>query len=159
MKWMKVFSSEGSTVLDTGYQYTDSLFSSSLIFYRYCASCNPLFRHIYYKRISAVPPTFSAYRQMLLIWQSDDNYINTDFHMYGSYADLRNDTNRWQFCNYDDIPNNVAFPRDCAPSSGETVSYNWNSKYGYSCCPFIANKIDKYSFYVAYFGEFEFGGI
>ncbi len=41
--------------------------------------------------------------------------------MYGSDSDMKNDTSRWMFCNFDD--STIAFPRHCGPSAA--VGFQW----------------------------------
>ena len=43
-----------------------------------------------------------------------------------TYQDAMDDSNAWQYCNYDD--GGVGFPRDCGRSSG--VGGQWNSWAG-----------------------------
>jgi hypothetical protein len=61
-------------------------------------------------------------------WSSATNALNTNFYLYGSYSDFIKRTNPWNFCNYDDCANTVAFPRDCSPSTA--TPYQWTYLMG-----------------------------
>jgi hypothetical protein len=103
----------------------DSYFSrtpdGSGIFYRACPSCVSTHQHIWYRRLTPIG-TFSMYSNAFQTWASAQNVLNVDFALYSSLNDLLADTNRWQFCNYDD--GNIGFPRDCGPSG--SVGGQWN---------------------------------
>jgi hypothetical protein len=64
-----------------------------------------------YKRIAPYPSTFDAYSVFTTTWISTHNLLHTDFEFYSSYENLKDDTEKWEFCNYDDT--DVGFPRDC----------------------------------------------
>ena len=70
----------------------------------------------YYKRVTPLPDNFNAYNIFTDTWASTDNVLNTDFELYFSLDDLKQESNKWAFCNYDDP--GVGFPRDCGPTSG-----------------------------------------
>ena len=77
----------------------------------------------YYKRVTPLPDNFNAYKLFTETWASTDNVLNTDFELYTSFDDLKQETNKWAFCNYDD--SGVGFPRDCGPTRG--VPFIWFS--------------------------------
>ncbi len=54
---------------------------------------------------------------------SNSNILNTDFYLFSTYSDLYNNTNKWQYCNYDDT--NVGIFRDCGKTS--LIGSNWLS--------------------------------
>jgi len=104
----------------------DTLFRASGLFYRICPTCDHLsHKEIYYKRITPIPDDFSFFDSVIYTWSSNNNILNVDFYLYSSYDDLKNDVNRWQYCNYDDV--NVGFPRDCGLYG--PVPNTWTSSY------------------------------
>ena len=105
----------------------NALFAGSFIFYRLCSDCISTHQIIYYKRISPIPVEFSIYEQMNM-WSSNNNILNTDFKLYGSYSDLIRNVNAWSFCNYDDFAAFIGFPRDCGPTGW--VPGQWNKADG-----------------------------
>ena len=78
----------------------------------------------YYKRTTPLPDNFNAYRLFTEAWISDDNLLNSDFELYSSFDDMKQETNQWQFCNYDDPD---VSPRDCALNEGNP--WMWFSMY------------------------------
>ena len=59
-------------------------------------------------------------------WRSANNIINVNFGLYSTFQDAILDENRWQFCNYDDIPRVGAF-RDCGPTLETKRNGQWTS--------------------------------
>eukprot|EP01084_Bolivina_argentea_P203496 347560_1 len=100
-------------IVDVGATQFNKAFTDSgtYIIKRECAKCLPTHQIIYYKRIKNTE-TFDAYSYMKL-WRSAENIINTDFKMYSTLQDAVNDVNAWQYCNYDDVANNIGAFRDC----------------------------------------------
>jgi hypothetical protein len=84
---------------------------------------NNQWEQIYYKRISTIPSGFSMYDTLLKVWASANNNMGTDFNLYSTLSDLQNDTNRFQFCNYDDFGSSVGAFRDCGKNS--YVPWTW----------------------------------
>jgi hypothetical protein len=56
-----------------------------------------------------------AYSLFTYLWASANNNLNVDFEIYSNEVDMRNDENKWTYCNYDDP--DVGFPRDCGRSA------------------------------------------
>jgi len=60
-----------------------------------------------------------AHSMFTYLWVREGNQFHTDFDIYPSLADVRANTNAWQYCNFSDDPEpdhfNVGFPRDCGP--------------------------------------------
>ena len=86
-----------------------------------------------YKRVTSFNGNF--YQQILIHWMSNSNIINTDFYLFSTYLDLHNNTNKWQYCNYDDAT--VGIFRDCGKSN--LVGGNWlgnGSTYTLGLVPF-----------------------
>ena len=54
------------------------------------------------------------------------NNMNTDFKLYSTIEDARNDINAWKFCNFNDTAG-VGFPRDCGVNAA--TSKGWISYY------------------------------
>jgi len=113
---------------------------SDFIVRRYCDSCAPSHRDIYYRRFTEVPPSpdFNLLDLFLNNWNDTNNVRGIDFNLYSSYDDAKNgyatrsetdtDPNAWKYCNFNYL--NVGFPRDCGPSG--YVGNQWNSfkRYG-----------------------------
>lgn len=131
----EVKSSQVST--DLGATVVNQLFATSNVFYRICPSCVSTHQLIFYQRVSTMPASFSIYSSMISLWSASNNILNTDFKLFGSYADFSTQQNAWQVCNYDGV---VAFPRDCGPTS--VVVSQWNSLVSYS------SYTQNYAFYV-----------
>lgn len=112
-------------ISDLGEAATNAMFASSpsRIFRRLCAYCQPPHNVIFYKRQSAMPDSFSIYRNMAATWASEGNVLGVDFNLYGSYEDTLAGTNAWQYCNYDVAA--IGFPRECGPL-GRSAS-QWNA--------------------------------
>jgi len=90
---------------------------------RICRSCHRnTHKDIIYKRLT--PKGEVDFKDLFLNhWQSNENVRTSDFNLFSSMDDAENDTNPWQFCNYNDW--GVGFPRDCGPTGpvgGEWVS-------------------------------------
>jgi len=94
----------------------DAMFTWSKVFYRTCPDCGSTHHIIFYKRISTTMGAFSVTSNMFDTWSRAQNVLNQDFELYGSEADMNAGVNKWQFCNYDDNNEKVAFPRDCGVS-------------------------------------------
>ena len=92
---------------------------------RVCRHCRTSHKDTYYRRLTDMSDDFDLLDTLMNNWMSKDNMLNVDFAIYSSHLDAYYDTNRWQYCNYDD--KGIGFPRDCGPSG--RVSYNWNSYY------------------------------
>jgi hypothetical protein len=92
---------------------------------RICDSCSEeSHRNIYYKRITPIPASLNFLELFKSQWVScPGNILNIDFRLYSSYEDAVNDTNRWNYCNYNKA--GVGFPRECGPTS--KVTHQWNS--------------------------------
>lgn len=119
--------------------------SPNKIVYRFCPLCLDSHRHIFYRRLTAVPAasTFNFLDLFMNNWFSKNNLLNTDFKLYSTYDDAIADRNAWAYCNYDDAQ--VGFPRDCAP-----VSYapcQWVS-YSRSTCSQAEYSSHNHGFYV-----------
>jgi hypothetical protein len=106
---------------------------------RVCDSCTSVpHRDIYYKRLTALPPpgTNTTAGEVYFLnmfmnrWASYKNVLNTDFELYSSYEDAMAGTNKWLYCNYDELNHPVGFPRDCAPISW--TGDQWNSYSGWN---------------------------
>jgi len=98
------------------------------IIYRYCMSCKPTHQHIFYVRLTPIPGgDFNFLNLFMNNWVSANNLLNTDFELYSTIGDAlnRNQTARWQVCNYDDPAKTVGFPRDCDPYA--LTICQWNS--------------------------------
>jgi hypothetical protein len=105
--------------VDRGQAYADAMFQTAgSIFKRECPSCVTSHKFIFYKRITAVPSSFSVYNNMKELWSSADNILNTDFELYSSWNDLQSGMNAWQYCSFDDT--GVAFPGNCQLTVGQT---------------------------------------
>jgi len=107
------------------------------IIYRYCRECkdNNHFshKHIYYKRITAIPPTKEVDFLDLFMnnwFKTPSNKLNEDFTLHSSYADAVSGNNAWTYCNYDDT--NVGFPRDCGPTQKSDHQWNKYTTSGWS---------------------------
>ena len=105
--------------------YMDNLFLSSGVFRRKCYNCDSDHTDIYYKRLTPIPPAFSFYDSIISTFSSGNNILNTDFALYQSFYDFKNNINWWQYCNYNDV--GVGFPRDCGPTSQSFVSNQFTS--------------------------------
>ena len=65
----------------------------------------------YYKRLT-YKALFDLYTNFAVTWSDQSNVLNQDFKMYTNYSDLLQDSNSWQYCDYN-MPN-VGYPADCA---------------------------------------------
>merc|ERR1712174_148255 len=94
---------------------------------RICRSCHRnTHKDIIYKRLT--PKGEVDFKDLFLNhWQSNENVRTSDFNLFSSMDDAENDTNPWQFCNYNDW--GVGFPRDCGPTG--FVGGEWNSMRGH----------------------------
>lgn len=111
------------TPVDLGEAITNTLFSKTMILKRDCTTCDVANSTIYYKRTTPIPANFSVYQNIKYIWASASNLLNTDFKMYNTIADLQNDTNSFQYCNYDDL-NGIGGFRDCGLSGPSDTQWN-----------------------------------
>eukprot|EP01001_Neometanema_parovale_P006812 NODE_3154_length_1269_cov_53.138743_g2995_i0.p1 GENE.NODE_3154_length_1269_cov_53.138743_g2995_i0~~NODE_3154_length_1269_cov_53.138743_g2995_i0.p1 ORF type:complete len:290 (+),score=24.71 NODE_3154_length_1269_cov_53.138743_g2995_i0:150-1019(+) len=66
---------------------------------------------------------------MFVMWGSVQNILGVDFELYNSYSDLLTGSNKWTYCNYDDLTG-VGFPRDCQPSTGAADYYQFTAMTG-----------------------------
>jgi len=123
-QYIPVYSKGEYGLLDLGEQTTNKLFNVYKIFKRDCLSCGDEYKEIYYKRLTDIPENFSIYSQFNN-WTNVNNVLNTDFKLYSTLEDLINDTNAWDFCNYNDP--NIGFPRDCGSSTTSNMGGQWNS--------------------------------
>jgi len=123
--WLQIYTISGSTggtgTVTYNFGSTMDTYASTWtkygLLWRFCGTCAPAYRNIYYRRITT-PTTFTL-NSYISNWISTDNLINTNFYMYGSLTDLIADTNRWQYCNYD-APY-VGMFRDCGPTTSSAV--------------------------------------
>jgi len=94
---------------------------------RDCPGCALSYQLICYKRLTAkAGSALNGSDLFTTNWFSDGNVLNTDFALYSSLEDAKSDTNRWNYCNYDDA--GIGFPRDCAPQSTNQIHGQWNSR-------------------------------
>jgi len=127
--WFPVKDEDGNGVDLANY---DAVFREKLgddlpfVVRRYCESCLPSHRDIYYKRLTPLPPT----EELNFIDLFLNNWFNTvsntfheDFELYSSKEDADNNENAWTYCNFND--GRVGFPRDCGPTS--KINNQWNS--------------------------------
>jgi len=70
--------------------------------------------HSVYFRTSPPEVLASPYKLFTETWTDTDNVLNTDFKMFSSFQDAKNEVNAWQSCNYN-APGN-GYPRDCGPT-------------------------------------------
>jgi len=95
---------------------------------RICKSCSQnSHKDITYKRLTSGGEI--DFRDMFLgNWFSDPagdgkNIRGTDFNLFSSFEDAKENQSPWNFCNYND--GGIGFPRDCGPNGG--VGGEWNS--------------------------------
>ena len=110
--------------IDVGKAKFNQLFwnSPSHILKRVCPDCADSHREIYYKRLTKLD-TFDLY-SYTDNWRSQDNILGTDFNLYSTLEDAKNDRNAWTYCNYDDP--NIGMFRDCGPNG--KINMQWTSK-------------------------------
>jgi hypothetical protein len=123
-QYITVYSKGEYGLVDLGEQVTNNLFKDYKIFKRDCLNCGDDYRQIFYKRITDIPENFSIYSQFNN-WTNVNNVLNTDFKLYSTLEDLINDTNAWDFCDYNDP--NIGFPRDCGFTNASRMGGQWNS--------------------------------
>lgn len=117
---------QDSSLWEEGSIYTkQSGTSNDPTFYirRYCGDCASTHIDIIYKRMTPVEPDMDIEDLFLNNWFKLNNNLGVDFNLFNNFEDALNDTNKWQYCNYND--RGIGFPRDCGPSSG--IGGNWNS--------------------------------
>ena len=68
----------------------------------------------YYQRLTN-KASFDFYTNFASNWGHNDNILNTDFKMYSTYDDLLEDTNAWQYCDYNNA--NIGYPGHCGIGS------------------------------------------
>jgi len=90
---------------------------------RLCHDCAESHQDIIYKRLTEVPSDMDLQDLFLANWFDKNNNLGVDFKLYSTFEDAQNDTNEWQFCNYNDP--GIGFPRDCGPVSA--IGSQWNS--------------------------------
>ena len=102
----------------------DARFAASRfqIIRRSCASCGTGFQDIYYRRLTAMPSAFSAYKMMACEWTSTNNVGGTDFKLYSTLADAIADTNAWS--EYGFGGTDVGFPGTSGPSSASSGEFS-----------------------------------
>lgn len=96
--------------------------SPEQIVYRFCPSCLASHQHIYYKRITPWPTTFSIANMFMDSWKSNENLMGEDFNLYSSYEDALSGTNEWTFCTYHQ---DYGMPHDCGPE--RFTGCQWNA--------------------------------
>jgi hypothetical protein len=92
---------------------------------RVCPGCPSTHQYIIYKRITS---GVIDYKKLFLSdWFSHphggSNNLGSDFSLFSSMEDAKNNNNAWTFCNYND--HGIGFPRDCGPNG--YVPSTWNS--------------------------------
>ena len=124
--------------------------SSYHIIKRECSTCLATHQYIYYRRFTMID-TFDVYNLMKL-FTSTNNAINTDFKLYSTLDDAILDTNAWSYCNYDDITYGIGAFRDCGPSgfvgcqiTGDKDVSGWSR---YNCGTAHGMHDTKFSIYV-----------
>jgi len=110
---------------------------------RYCDSCAPSHRDIYYKRLTPLPEGLDFLDLFLSNWRNDEgNEFHKDFELYSSIDDAKAESNEWTFCNFN--YGGIGFPRDCGPTG--RIDCQWNS-YSRGICGGRHNAFD-HAFYV-----------
>eukprot|EP01084_Bolivina_argentea_P250914 420598_1 len=94
-------------------------------FRRECPTCDTTHQQIIYKRITN-PQSFDVYTCMRE-WLSTNNVLGQDFNLYSTLQDAINDTNAWQYCNYD-VDTKGAFA-DCNIPANTAVVDQWTGWY------------------------------
>lgn len=117
--------------MDVGQSAFNQMFwnSAEHILKRECTGCADSHQEIYYKRLTMLD-SFDLYSSTAY-WQSQNNNITLDFNLYSTLADALNDTNRWTFCNYNDVvasdsSGEVGMFRDCGQNG--KVDWQWTSR-------------------------------
>jgi len=90
---------------------------------RLCHDCAESHQDIIYKRLTEVPSDMDLQDLFLANWFDKNNNLGVDFKLYSTFEDAQNDTNEWEFCNYNDP--GIGFPRDCGPALA--TIFQWNS--------------------------------
>ena len=83
---------------------------------------------------------FDAFELMSGCWRSKQskgagNKIGDDFQMFSTEKDFSGRTSSggigggWTFCNYDDCPHHVGFPRDCGPTKQTECKHPCNQSF------------------------------
>jgi hypothetical protein len=126
-KFTPFWSNTTTGAVDLGKAATDEIFAKTLIIERKCNDCAPYSQLVYYKRLTPMPAGWSAYDNMVNVWASASNILNTDFQLFSTIDDLKNNTNSWTFCNYDDVAALIGGFRDCAPTQAANIGVQWNS--------------------------------
>jgi hypothetical protein len=103
-------------------------------------SCKPTHQHIFYVRLSPIPTTYNFLNLFMNNWTNVNNTLNMDFELYSNINDalVRNQTGRWQVCNYNDPSGEIGFPRDCDPVTLNICqwnSYTTGMCWGYDYSP------------------------
>ncbi|CAK9085396.1 Uncharacterized protein SCF082_LOCUS40458 [Durusdinium trenchii] len=120
--WITVFRQfDCQVTLNLGRNWIDSLFHLTSK-WRYDIGGVPYLYYRFLAEQAQVPEGYSPYSLMLDNWASLDgaHLINEHFALYGSGADLEDDTGRWEWSNYDDF---VGFPRDARPLTEGSAAY------------------------------------
>jgi len=138
--------SSSGTITTLGQSDFDQRFAASSfkIIRRTCPNCDNDFQDIYYRRLTDMPSTFSAYMMMACEWTSTGNTGGTDFAIYPTLADALAGTNAWT--SYAFGGTDVGFPGTSGPSS---ASSNQHSSIAVSECSSSASQTGQQSnFYI-----------
>jgi len=99
---------------------------------RICKSCHrDSHKDIIYKRLT--PKGEIDFKDLFLTnWFTDPqgagtNIRGSDFNLFSSMEEAKNNQNPWTFCNYNHQW--IGFPRDCGPTG--PVGGEWNSNAGH----------------------------
>ena len=95
--------------------------NDTLILWRKCSTCPESHKNVYYRRKTPFPEGISIYHLLHHTWASHGNMLDTDFGLFSTFEDARDEVNGWKYCNYDH--NGVGFPRDCGVT--ERASCTW----------------------------------
>merc|ERR1719215_2222997 len=77
--------------------------------------------HSVYWRTTHPQLLASPYKLFTETWTDTDNVLNTDFKMFSSFQDAKNEVNAWQHCVYNG--NGIGYPFDCGPQSAIRRQY------------------------------------
>ena len=111
---------------------------------RICASCtNESHRNIIYKRLTSTFG-FDARRLFEQRWINEPNNgiknaHGTDFNLFSTYKNSRNNAYPWSFCNFNSAR---GFPNECGLTS--SVASDWNNAAGDDGEPHYAFYVSKY---------------
>ena len=148
-EWVLMYSSGTFGTIDNS-NYWDELFYNNKptsipninygVLLKICNDCTGNdHKYIIYNRISSTQ--IDLRQNMLITFSNSNNILHTDFELYGSWHDFLIQSNKWQFCDYND--NNVGFPRNCNKGTSAT-GCNFNSfNTGWGSCRKV-----NYQYYV-----------